>query len=94
MKKFVLILGAAGLMTLGACEKKTPRKTPRSLPATTPKPRWITPATTWEAVADNATTDAGKAAADNASDNLHDAADAAKDASENKAEAIHDAAKK
>lgn len=71
MKKIAFAVAAAGLLTLGACNKHDDNPAAQNLEAA---------ADANEAMADNATTEAGEAALENVADNQHAMADNAADA--------------
>ena len=73
MKKIVFAVAAAGLLTLGACNKADDNAAAQNLEAA---------ADANEAMADNATTEAGEAVLDNLADNQSAMADNAADASD------------
>ncbi|WP_375392788.1 hypothetical protein, partial [uncultured Sphingomonas sp.] len=79
MKKIAIAaVAAAGLLTLGACNKHDDNPAAQNLEAA---------ADNLDEAADNATTENGGAMLDNAADNLHAMADNAADASDNGATA-------
>ena len=75
MKKFAIAaVAAAGLLTLGACNKADNNPAAQNLESA---------ADNMDALADNAVTDNGEATLENQADNLHSMADNAADAADN-----------